>query len=261
MLPFMEQKNTDLFLYDYKNFSFPAHFHSGLELIYAMEGPITLLVEGGSFEIAAGELGVVFPGQIHSYETPAGNLNSGKILLLGQRLLGEYNAELSGRAVRYPVFALSKLHGDCALAIDTLLTLGGEDVRLQKAYAQLFLCRFLQAAELGAARPAEEGLVYSLVKYMEENFQEDISLGSAAGALYVSSFHLSRIFSKVLKMNFNDYLNSLRINAAVQLMDSTDLPITRIAYEVGFGSGRTFNRAFKKQMNTTPSAFRRRGSC
>ncbi len=257
MLPFMEQKNTDLFLYDYKNFSFPAHFHSGMELIYAMQGRITLVVEGDNHEIGEGELGIVFPGQIHSYETSLGNINNGKIILLGQRLLGEYNAELSGYAVASPVFALSRLHADCIAAINTLISSDGEDIRVQKAYSQLFLCRFLPAVQLIARGPSEEGLLYSLVKYMEENFRENISLTDVANALYVSKYHLSRIFSRVLKKNFNDYLNSLRINAAVQLMDSTELSITKIAYEVGFGNNRTFNRAFQKQMNTTPGAFRK----
>ncbi len=256
MLPFLEHKDTDLFLYSYKNFSFPSHFHSGLELICAAEGSITLTVGGSDWEVPQNGLGVVLPGQIHSYRTPAETANSGGIILLGQRLLGEYDGEFSGKSLKKPVFRLKDLHPHCAVAIETLLRSGGESLRLQKAYARLFLCRFLPEADFAAGGGQDDPLLYSLVKYMSDHYRESISLGQAAEALYVNKYHLSRLFSGAMKMNFNDYLNSLRINAAVQLLDSTDLPVTKIAYEVGFGNVRTFNRAFLKQVGAPPRAYR-----
>ncbi len=258
MLPFMEQKNTDLFLYSYRNFSFPAHFHDGLEIIYALGGTVTLNVEGENYPVAQGKLGVVLPGQIHSYDAPPQTANEGRIILLGQRLLGEYYPDLSGRSLEEPVFTLEELHPHCKSAVETLVMSGGEDVRLQKAYASLFLCRFLPSARLTDTGHGGDPLLYSLVRYMGDHFRENIGLGDVAAALYVSKYHLSRLFSQSLKMNFNSYLNSLRVNAAIGLMDSADLAITKIAYEVGFGNVRTFNRAFLKETGVTPRIFRKR---
>ena len=257
MLPFMEQKNTDLFLYDYKSFSFPAHFHSGLEIIFALKEPITLTVNGSDHLVKEGSVGVVLPEEVHSYHTPEGIDNEGKVILLGQRLLGEYAKKLSGKRLTEPVIPLSALHPDCETAVSTLISAANEDVLLQKTYAALFLCRFIQAADFDSADSPSDTLLLPLVRYMGDHYRESIGLGDAAEALYVSKYHLSRIFSRVMKMNFNDYLNSLRVNAAIGLLDSTDLPVTKIAYEVGFGNVRTFNHAFLKHTGSTPAAFRR----
>ncbi|MGN1097691.1 MAG: helix-turn-helix domain-containing protein, partial [Clostridia bacterium] len=175
-----------------------------------------------------------------------------------QRLIGEYKNELNNFNPECPVFKLSVLDGDCIHAVDVLRRSAGADVRRQKAYALLFLCGFLPSARLEPVSPADENTLYPLVKYMEQHFREDISLDDVADALYMSRYRLSGIFSHALNMSFNDYLNSLRVNLAIQLMDTTDNSVTSIAFEVGFGNVRTFNRAFKKQCGITPTEFRKR---
>ena len=59
--------------------------------------------------------------------------------------------------------------------------------------------------------------------------------------------------------NFNTFLNTYRINDACEILADTskkDLTILEIAYDLGFTSIATFNRAFKKLKNQTPTAYR-----
>ncbi|MBQ8003086.1 MAG: AraC family transcriptional regulator [Clostridia bacterium] len=72
----------------------------------------------------------------------------------------------------------------------------------------------------------------------------------------VSKYTLSRLFNTKLKDGFNDYLNSLRVRNAIELME-TGKSISECAYESGFENLRTFNRAFKKVMGICPSAWRK----
>ncbi len=92
---------------------------------------------------------------------------------------------------------------------------------------------------------------------MERHFKENLTLSKVADALYVSKYTLSGIFSRILGTSFNDYLNGLRINLAVQLLENSDSTVTDIAYEAGFGNVRTFNRAFMKLIGVTPTEYRR----
>ena len=57
-------------------------------------------------------------------------------------------------------------------------------------------------------------------------------------------------------MKFNDYINSLRVSAASRYLSGTDKSITEISELVGFGTSRTFNRAFLKQFGKSPSEYR-----
>lgn len=83
----------------------------------------------------------------------------------------------------------------------------------------------------------------------------DITLSSVADALHISRYYASHLFSE-LEVGFNEYINSLRITGACERLKNTKLSISEIAYEVGFGSIRTFNRAFLKVSGMTPRQYR-----
>ena len=57
-------------------------------------------------------------------------------------------------------------------------------------------------------------------------------------------------------MSFNNCINTFRINKSCDLLGETDKKISEISEEVGFGSIRTFNRAFMEIMNLTPLEYR-----
>ena len=72
-----------------------------------------------------------------------------------------------------------------------------------------------------------------------------------------SKYYISHLFSMKLKVRFNDYINSLRINDACRQLRQTDKTVTEISECVGFNTLRTFNRAFIKQVGTSPSEYRK----
>ena len=57
-------------------------------------------------------------------------------------------------------------------------------------------------------------------------------------------------------MSFNDYINRLRVQAAQDLLRSTDRPVTEVMLEVGFESQSTFNRVFRDIQGITPREYR-----
>ena len=85
-----------------------------------------------------------------------------------------------------------------------------------------------------------------------------MTLHTLSEALSVSPSHLSHTFSRRLHTNLRAYVNALRADQACTLLRSTGFSVTRIAYECGFETQRTFNRAFREQCGLSPSEYRRR---
>ena len=71
-----------------------------------------------------------------------------------------------------------------------------------------------------------------------------------------SAHYLSRVFSEAVGINFRRFVNELRLEYARELLTTTDLPVTEIAYKSGFGSIRSFNRAFGEEYHSVPKKSR-----
>jgi AraC-like DNA-binding protein len=85
-----------------------------------------------------------------------------------------------------------------------------------------------------------------------------LSLGEVAEILNTSSRRLSQVINEKTGMNFNDYINSLRVQEAKQLLigdDMEKLTIETIALKSGFNSKSPFYAAFKKHTGQTPRQF------
>lgn len=86
--------------------------------------------------------------------------------------------------------------------------------------------------------------------------EEELSLNLLSKEISVSENHISETLSQHLKTNFFQFVNGFRIEEAKKRLSNTESSITTIAFDVGFNSKSTFNSAFKKLTNTTPSAYR-----
>lgn len=93
--------------------------------------------------------------------------------------------------------------------------------------------------------------------YLDQHFQEDISLESTAKDLGISKFYLSQIFSNKLHTSFPSYVTARRLDFAEKLLATTDRSVTDIAFDAGFTSPRTFFRSFQAAYNTTPHQYRK----
>jgi AraC-like DNA-binding protein len=82
------------------------------------------------------------------------------------------------------------------------------------------------------------------------------SLKEAAGQLDISPEYLSRTFKKVMKKSYVEYVTEIRMSKAQELLKNTDLPITDIAFEVGYQTHSYFTSLYRKMTGITPRQFR-----
>lgn len=98
------------------------------------------------------------------------------------------------------------------------------------------------------------------VEYIHSNFVFDISREGLAAMVDLHPDTFSRLFKTYTGKSLPDYINELRINMAKELLTATSESVVTIAFKTGFESLSTFNRAFHKMCNTTPTAYRKNNS-
>lgn len=92
--------------------------------------------------------------------------------------------------------------------------------------------------------------------YVDTNFS--LSLKDISQELDLHPAYVSRAFSKYFdNLSFGEYIRKLRIEKAVQLLETTTLSLTEIAYLTGFSDQSHFNRIFKKHLGVQPSVYRK----
>ncbi len=96
--------------------------------------------------------------------------------------------------------------------------------------------------------------------YIQDHFDEEISLDELAAASHFSRFHFHRIFSACCGESIQSYIRRLRLEHAAKKLVYTSDSITTISLDAGFETPSSFAKAFKKLTGMTPSAARQKGS-
>ena len=99
-------------------------------------------------------------------------------------------------------------------------------------------------------------IVRNAIAYMEEHYQEKLTLNKVADQIYVSQWHLSKLLNKQEGKNFSEILNQIRINKAKELLKDPALRIADIAEMVGFVEVAHFSRVFKKVAGVSANEYR-----
>ncbi len=100
-------------------------------------------------------------------------------------------------------------------------------------------------------------LVLRAQRLIEQHSHEEVDFSRLSKTLNISDRQLNRRFGKSLNCSPLQYLQSMRINRACNLLELTQLPSNKIVYEVGYQDESSFRRLFKKQMAMTMESYRR----
>ena len=98
-------------------------------------------------------------------------------------------------------------------------------------------------------------LLEKVKNYIQTNYMNDISLDNLAQYVCMSSFYLSRIFSKAYGINIKEYIIKIRMEKAKSLLIEGNKSVKQIAGEVGYLDQNYFSKAFKKYTNISPKEY------
>lgn len=270
--------------------TYPAHLHRQVEIMYVLSGELEISVEQQVYYLHKDDISVTFPDKIHSLNTP----ESSQVLLLvfDVDFLQDFRPAFTEYIPVNPILNLNNLteHGKNALnwlitpsknmpatadmpniedlpnhpviSDTTKIVDEQKDISPNLLYTKSYLTilltdifSYLDLEKRGGT--PSRNICEDILIYLDQHFQEDISLESTAKDLGISKFYLSQIFSNKLHTSFPSYVTARRLDFAEKLLATTDRSVTNIAFDAGFTSPRTFFRSFQAAYNTTPHQYRK----
>ena len=235
----------------------PQHMHRNVEIIYLKEGHSTCTVDLVEYDLNAGDLLFVFSDQLHSYGIPSPHPEN-YALLFPPDIQG-FEEVFSTMLPVCPV-----LHGAVTEEIEAMFAAAFAaccDKSLpypegkKQGYISILLSMLLPLLPMQKKSVLQDNLEYKLIRYCADHYNEPITLRSIAKEFSYSPTYLSHIFNEKFRIGFTDFINSLRIEEAKELL-KTAASMTEIAYACGFTSIRNFNRVFKESLGVSPKSYR-----
>ena len=101
-----------------------------------------------------------------------------------------------------------------------------------------------------------ELLIKKAILYINDNYNQKISLEDIAGHVGISKYYFSVLFKKEVDITFSSYLNSVRIEKAKQKLTNPQITINDVVSEVGFNDAQYFSKTFKKYVGMTVTEYR-----
>ena len=106
-------------------------------------------------------------------------------------------------------------------------------------------------------RHQHAGMVHQAKAYIDSHYTNpDLSLNEVAAQVNLSPSHFSTVFSQEVGETFTDYLTGQRIDRAKELLRTTNLKCSEIAYQCGYNDSHYFSTIFKKKTGASPQQFR-----
>ena len=125
-------------------------------------------------------------------------------------------------------------------------------VHLLRRYANFRRSDELEQSRVGLV----DRRIRRAVELMHTHLDRDLPLEEIASAAHLSPFHFARLFKKLTGASPHAYLAHLRQTRAQELLAETDLSVTDISQQVGYGSSSHFTKAFRQATGLTPRGFR-----
>ncbi|GHB47429.1 AraC family transcriptional regulator [Streptomyces viridiviolaceus] len=150
--------------------------------------------------------------------------------------------------------------------LDLALALVAEDAGEQTALAvarQLVMYLKRQGGQsqfsVPLSRPAAgRRSIDELRLWIADHLDADLSAAALAARMCLSERHFARVFTQETGRTPGAYVEAARVEMARRLLETTDCPLDQVAAATGLGSAQTLHRAFRRQLATTPAAYRRR---
>ncbi len=250
------------------------HYHDFYELYYLNSGERFYFVKDKTYHIKKGTLVLVKPFDIH-YTTSYAKQNYDRYLI---SFSNEYLTSFTGASGLESQF-LECFHKDIAIIklnmqeqhyVETVLKFmekeykeknNWHEIQLKTSLIQLLI--FMNRNEIKLMNNDVDYInsahktISEITAFINDNFNQDITLKSISEKFFISQYYLSRIFKTNTGFMFSEYLNGVRVKEAQTLLKNTNKSVTEISEMVGYNSSTHFGRIFKSVTGISPLSYRK----
>ncbi|MEM5596737.1 AraC family transcriptional regulator [Niallia circulans] len=114
---------------------------------------------------------------------------------------------------------------------------------------------FLRRVKRQNARRSQN-VIHEIEKYIKANFHREIKLQEISEHFYISREYISRKFKQEYHVNISEYLVTIRMKKAQELLKSSNLKVYDIANMIGYQDDKYFRKVFKKIIGVSPNEYR-----
>ena len=140
---------------------------------------------------------------------------------------------------------------------EEVLAESGKNMESAIAYAKKMISQAIEIRDQNSGNK-NRSILKTAVDFIDSHYMdEEISLNTVANVANVSSNHFSALFSQNMGQTFIEYLTTLRMNKAKELLRCTGMRSSEIEGEIGYKDAHYFSYLFKKTQGMTPSDYRK----
>ena len=231
----------------------PRHLHISMEVILVTEGVLHVTIGSREYRVPRGSAVFVPPLEPHLFHSEMHN-KCHVIMFMGE-LVPYFNEFAKSNTASTLLFSPSEESFSLAEKLLPHDTNNIDSIHANAVLAPL-CCDIVSVCNFIPFKTPMNDAMAEALEYIHTHFTENITLQTVARAVGIHPVTLSRNFTGRVKTNFNAYLNYLRASHAAMLLKSSKMTVADIAYSAGFGSIRSFNRAFSSIYRVTPSEYR-----
>lgn len=246
-----------------EEFEKDVYFHSDMELLYVIDGEIQVRIEEADYILEKEDIILLNMGLKSSVKALDGAIVCR--IIYDDRLVSELVKDMNYRFICNSVADGGHSYIEMQRLFRELVCLLATDVRKSESYKyslsyQLLdlLAEHFMDDEYGKPAAGDPGTakLQEIIRYVNQNFFEKVSLSGLAEEMYISTSTLSRLFKKQTGIHFAEYVNQVRLKHAVSELLYTENTITRIAMNSGFSNVSAFNRVFREHYGLAPTEYR-----
>ena len=242
------------------------HYHDFCKVVLLLSGSGHYTVQGRRYLLLPGDIVLVGSRCVHRPEFEPGFLYERVILYISPEILERSSTERyslgdvfsgeRGHVLRPAEDALRRIQSLARQMEEEMSDTRSESAILARCTLLRLLVEIERAmrseAELPPPLAPRDGKILEIVRYLEENFAEDIPIDELAKRFYISKYHMMRRFREDVGTSIHSFLSDKRLFAARELIQS-GVSATDACYRCGFRSYSAFSRAYGKRFDATPT--------
>ncbi len=232
--------------------SFYPHFHSHIEIYLILSGELEVCINNEKRTLKEGELSISFSYDVHSYNAPEDS--EVYYLVIPTTFCGDFLPLFSSKYFNSSFVNDKNTYDTVKNSIEHII--GGANKVSKQGYIYVILGTILDTLEK-SEEPKEYASPFSpeLLIYISNHFKENLTIRTLSSKFGYSQNYLSKTFQKTFGISFGKYLTMLRLREVLSLLQKGKKGISWCALECGFGSVRSFYRAFKEEFGCSPKEY------